>query len=193
MISIKDFAIEKGVSYEAVRKQVARYADELNGHISKVSRTQYLDDYAVEFLNEKRRNNPVVVLQESRNDEIQRLYDENRMLLIKITELQERLIHEKDQMRELQAEKIVFIESKEKLAEQEKENMRLEQELNETRRSLEAEKDMARRYESWFKEKTDQLNALAKIYLDEKNRKLTAWERITGKKADKGTEGNGQL
>ena len=54
MISIKDYAKNKGVSYEAVRKQVNRYKDELDGHIHKQNRTQYLDDEAVTFLDSKR-------------------------------------------------------------------------------------------------------------------------------------------
>ena len=39
MISLKDYAKNKGVSYEAVRKQVSRYREELEGHIQKVNRT----------------------------------------------------------------------------------------------------------------------------------------------------------
>ena len=54
MVSLKEYAKNKGVSYEAVRKQVNRYKDELKGHISKVNRTQYLDEEAVAFLDSKR-------------------------------------------------------------------------------------------------------------------------------------------
>ena len=42
MISLKDYAKNKNVSYEAVRKQVNRYKTELEGHIHKVNRTQYM-------------------------------------------------------------------------------------------------------------------------------------------------------
>ena len=44
MITIRDYAKENNVSYEAIRKQIKRYEDELNGHIIKQNRTQFLDD-----------------------------------------------------------------------------------------------------------------------------------------------------
>ena len=50
MISIKDYAKQKNVSYEAVRKQLVRYKDELQSHITTKNRMRFLDDYAVNFL-----------------------------------------------------------------------------------------------------------------------------------------------
>lgn len=44
MVSIRDYAKMNNVSYEAIRQQVKRYEDELNGHIIKQNRTQFLDD-----------------------------------------------------------------------------------------------------------------------------------------------------
>ena len=44
MISIRDYAKKNNVSYEAIRKQVKRYENELRGHIIKKSRTQFLDN-----------------------------------------------------------------------------------------------------------------------------------------------------
>lgn len=61
MISIKDYARDSGVSYEAVRKQIKRYSEALDGHVRTEGRTQYLDDVAVAFLNEHRSKNPLVV------------------------------------------------------------------------------------------------------------------------------------
>lgn len=61
MISIKDYASDSGVSYEAVRKQIKRYREELDGHVRTEGRVQYLDDVAVAFLNEHRSKNPLVV------------------------------------------------------------------------------------------------------------------------------------
>ncbi len=110
MISLKDYAREKGVSYEAVRKQVTRYKDELEGHITKENRTQYLDDAAVEFLNHKRATNPVILMEASRDDEVQRLTDENKALLLKVAELQDALLREKDAVKPLQEDKISLLE-----------------------------------------------------------------------------------
>ena len=112
MISLKDYAREKGVSYEAVRKQVTRYKDELEGHITKENRTQYLDDAAVEFLNHKRATNSVILMEASRDDEVQRLTDENKALLLKVAELQDALLREKDAVKLLQEDKIALLEDK---------------------------------------------------------------------------------
>lgn len=112
MVSMREYAAQKGVSYEAVRKQVNRYKKELEGHITKVSRTQYLDDEAVAFLDEKRQENPVILLQADKDEEIQRLHDENKALLLKVAELQDALLKEKDTVKELQTEKIALLEAK---------------------------------------------------------------------------------
>ena len=76
MVSIKDYAKEHGVSYEAVRSQVARYMDRevdgfrLSDHISKVGRTQYIDDEGIAFLDERRSRSPIVIQQEERDEDM---------------------------------------------------------------------------------------------------------------------------
>lgn len=84
MISLKDYAKQNNVTYEAVRKQVARYKEQLDDHIIQDGRTQYLDDIAVAFLDERRKKNPVVVYQQSKDEAIDRLEKENKMLLAKL-------------------------------------------------------------------------------------------------------------
>lgn len=60
--TIREYANEKKITYEAVRLQVAKYRDSaLKDHIFTVGRTQLLDDYAVEFLDQHRRNAVMVV------------------------------------------------------------------------------------------------------------------------------------
>lgn len=110
MVSIKDYAKNKGCSYEAIRKSVNRYKKDLEGHITKVNRTQYLDDFAVEFLDKKRTTNPVIVEKYNRDEEIERLKMEKEILLVKVAELQEQLLKEKDQVKSLQSEKIELLE-----------------------------------------------------------------------------------
>lgn len=114
MITIKDYAKSYGVSYEAIRKQVNRYKNELDGHILKNGRTQYLDDEAVAFLDSKRAETPVVILGNDKDEEIQRLQNENKALLLKVAQLQEDLLREKDQVKLLQTEKIELLEAKSK-------------------------------------------------------------------------------
>ena len=70
MITMKDYADSKGISYEAVRRQVQRYSEELKGHITVQNRTQYLDEWAVDFLSERRRQSPIVVIKEDQSEEI---------------------------------------------------------------------------------------------------------------------------
>lgn len=113
MISLKEYAQNKGCSYEAVRKQVNRYKDEIEEHIVKVGRTQYLDDEAVAFLDEKRADNPIILMETGKDEELKRLEAENKALLIKIAELQEALLYEKDQVKALQEDKIKLLEQKE--------------------------------------------------------------------------------
>lgn len=104
MISIKDYAASHGVSYEAVRRQIARYSGrEMDGfrisdHIIKVNRTQYLDDEAIAFLDARRAQNPVVVQQEQRDETIERLRAE-------VDRLQKRLITAQDEYRVLLQDK----------------------------------------------------------------------------------------
>ena len=115
MISIKDYAAQHGISYEAARQQISRYSGrEVDGfriseHINKVGRTQYLDDDAVDFLNERRSRNPVIVQQEGQSETIERMR-------ARIDALQNRLIEAQDEYRillqykhaiEMQAQKLL--------------------------------------------------------------------------------------
>lgn len=109
MISIKDYAGQKNVSYEAIRKQIKRYKGELEGHIFKDGRTQLLDEVAVDFLDEKRQTNPVVIYETNREEELEQLKEENKTLLLKIANLQEELLREKDHVKKLQAEQIQLL------------------------------------------------------------------------------------
>ena len=120
MISLKDYAAEKGISYEAVRKQVNRYRSELDGHILKENRTQYLDDEAVAFLDEKRQGNPIVIMESSKDEEIQRLSNENKALLLKLTEVQDKLVRSQETISELQTEKLQLQQEKILLLEERK-------------------------------------------------------------------------
>lgn len=112
MLSLKDYANTKGVSYESVRKQVNRYKEELEGHINKVGRTQYLDDEAVEFLDSKRAEHPVVVVEMEKDEEIQRLNDENKTLLIKVAELQDKIVSLSEKLLVEKEERIALLEEK---------------------------------------------------------------------------------
>lgn len=63
LMSIRDFAETQHISYEAVRKQVIRFKQDLRGHIVVSDRKQLLDEYAVDFLASHRKENPITVVQ----------------------------------------------------------------------------------------------------------------------------------
>lgn len=92
VMSIKDYAKARNISYEAARQQVKRYADELDGHITRQNRTQYLDDYAVELLDDHRQQSPVVVINQDKNEELEKLRDENKALMQQVMLLQDKLL-----------------------------------------------------------------------------------------------------
>lgn len=119
-IALRDYASSKGISYEAVRKQVNRYKMELDGHIFKIGRTQHLDEFAVQFLDEKRQANPVIVYDSNKDEELRRLTDENKALLLRINELQDRLLASNDTIQLLQQEKIQLLEERNKAPEEQR-------------------------------------------------------------------------
>ena len=86
VISLKEYAKNRNVTYEAVRQQVVRYADELKEHLIKDGRQQFLDEEAVAFLDERRAKNPVVVQQVDKDAELEELRQARENLLLKVAE-----------------------------------------------------------------------------------------------------------
>lgn len=119
VISLKEYARIHSVSYEAVRRQVARYAKELEGHIIKDGRQQFLDEEAVAFLDERRQKNPVVIYQENKDEELERLRTECQQLLEELNGAKDRIIAQQDKLYELAAseQKILLLEATSKAAE----------------------------------------------------------------------------
>lgn len=83
VISLKDYAAQKNISYEAVRQQVVRYKDELAGHVIRDGRQQFLDEEAVAFLDAKRQKNPVAIIQQDKDEQIEALEGQVKQLLVK--------------------------------------------------------------------------------------------------------------
>ena len=114
LITLKQYAKDQKISYEAVRKQVTRYYDELSDHIIKQNRTQFLDPWAVEFLTKRRRESPVVMVTVDQEEEIKRLQEDNEALKAKLLAAQAELLKEKDRVIAIQAEVAKVIEDKAK-------------------------------------------------------------------------------
>lgn len=104
-ISLNDYARQKNISYEAVRKQVVRYANELEGHVFNEGRQRFLDEEAVAFLDAKRQKNPAAVVvpaqDEDKNREIRSLRNEKEALLNRLARVQDELLREKNKIQSL--------------------------------------------------------------------------------------------
>ena len=110
MITLRDYANNKCISYEAVRRQVKRYSSELGSHVIKKGKTRYLDDEAVAFLEEHRQDNAVSV--QNNIASLTKLQEENKMLLQKIASLQDMIILRDETIKQLQADKMQLLEDK---------------------------------------------------------------------------------
>lgn len=114
VITLRDYAKQNNISYEAVRKQVVRYADELGNHIIKDGRQQFLDEEAVAFLDAKRQKNPVAIIQMDKDEQIEALRNEKEALLIKLASVQDELLQEKNKVQALidkQKDQIALLEA----------------------------------------------------------------------------------
>lgn len=140
--SIKDYAKSRKITYEAARQQVKRYEKELQGHIRKQNRTQYLDDYAVELLDDHRQQSPVVIVNQDRDAELEQLRADKVALLQQVASLQNELIKARDN-EILAAKQTVLLEA----AQSDREA------LQERVKELEAERDEARQEAAkpWYK------------------------------------------
>lgn len=119
LITIKDYAKQKGVSYEAIRKQIKRYEEELKDHLQKQNRFLMLDDEAVKFLDARRAENPVIVYEQNKDEELEELRQQNKLLLVKMNQVQEQLgkvqqqlIGEMEKTKALTSEKVQYLEYK---------------------------------------------------------------------------------
>ena len=125
MVTLKQFADDQGISYEAVRRQVVRYADDLRGHVVRKQHTQYLDDEAVAFLKERRRASPLVLQTIDQSEEIAALRAELEQTRQKLMQAQEaivqhqaKIIELQDETRQMLTERVRYAELQDKTAEQ---------------------------------------------------------------------------
>ena len=140
MVSIRDYAKMNNVSYEAIRQQVKRYEDELNGHIIKQNRTQFLDDVAVDILDQHRKENPVVIINKDTDSRLKQLEDENKNLLIKVAQQADKISQlNEDLKNKIEQMTSLMLENKEKtsLLEQKKDQA---EEINQLKEQLDQEK-----------------------------------------------------
>lgn len=84
MLSIKDYADKKGISTQAVYKQLKIHKEQLEGHIITESGKRLLDDFAVDYLDKRTQENPVYVMDQQMKAENERLKAREIELLAKL-------------------------------------------------------------------------------------------------------------
>ena len=92
LVTLREYAKQQGVTYEAIRRQTHKYAEELAGHIIIKDRIKYLDETAQAFLLERRKASPIVLATMNQDEEIQQLQEQVKVLQGKLFEQQERII-----------------------------------------------------------------------------------------------------
>lgn len=155
LLTIRQFAEQEMVSYEAVRRQLERYKDDLQGHIIRKGNTRFLDETAVNFLSEKRKDNPIIESKRNYQGEIEQLQEQVENLKIKLLEAQQKIIN----LHELETENAknkLLLELKNEQIEQDRQRMQerndsLIGELTEVKVQLQAAQAEADSFErSWF-------------------------------------------
>lgn len=112
MVTLREYANMHHISYEAVRSQVARYKEDLEGHLTIQNRVTLLDDWAVDFLNQRRQVNPVAAYNADRTAQIDELKTQIEFLKSKILNLQEQRGEAMQKVMELQEQANRFLEEK---------------------------------------------------------------------------------
>lgn len=102
MISIKDYATSKGVTPQSIYQHIKRYSSELDSHVIKENGVKKLDDFAVNFLDKKIEGDSIVIIDTQKDEEIKKLQEENKFLLLKLTTIQEKALMQSDKIIELQ-------------------------------------------------------------------------------------------
>ena len=178
MLSIKDYARDNGVTYEAVRQQVKRYQKELEGHIHQEGRTQYLDDVAVAILNEHRSRNPIVLYNAEASDRANELerqlreqQQENKDLLTELKDAYKEIAGMKGLQGRLEEAESTRLSLEGKVADQAQELVLAHQDIQAA-----ADREQAAIQHS------RELEARVEALEAEQARPLTIMERLTGRR-----------
>ena len=178
MITIKDYAMQNGISHQAVYQMLGTHKEELDPHIVKQGRTRFLTDKAVEILEQYRQQATIVIDRQDQTERIKELEQERDNLLIKTADLGVRLAD----LADWKAEKAVEIAS----AEQQKLLLTTAQaDLKKAETELQEAKEVIGNAKKLLDSKDEECTNLRK-QLEElqqaQERRLTWKERITGRK-----------
>lgn len=99
-VTIKEWAKSQAMSEQAARRKVSTYQrkdEEFASHVTVVGKTRMLDEWAVNFLNERRQGNDIIYIEQTKNARIEKLKQENEQLRRRNTELLEEVNALKDE------------------------------------------------------------------------------------------------
>lgn len=157
MKKIRAFAAECNCSPQNIYLHLKTYKEELDGHVFQAGRGKVLDDYACEFI--RSIMNPKEVVADT---ELQQQLLKAQAVIMELTKERDDLLTNKALIEsELRASEVQLLSSR-RAEEQKNKDLQIEKEKN---AALEIE-----------------LEARDKALEEEKNRKLTIKERLTGKK-----------
>lgn len=85
-LTVKQYAESKGVTPQVIYKYLKKYDKELKKFTYKEGGVLRLKEYAMDFLNQYIRDNAIVVIDRTKDEEIKRLLEENNKLKDKLLE-----------------------------------------------------------------------------------------------------------
>lgn len=101
--TIREYAEQEGITYEAARQRIARAGAEITPHIVTRGKTKYLTDEAQELLNNYAYKVPLVRVADDRQALIDKLRADAEARTAKIIELQDRLLAVAEKAAKLEA------------------------------------------------------------------------------------------
>ena len=137
MTTIKALAQEQHCTYQAIWKLVTKYEKDLGNHVVKKGRDRFLDEYAVNYILEKRKDHPMVALNVDQSAIIESQKQEIEELKIRISALQNEIIQDKNRISVLIEEKQDLLETKIRNEYLLEDNARLKEDSEKLREDLE--------------------------------------------------------
>lgn len=162
LMTLKQFADDQGISYEAVRRAVKRHGDKLTGHIIENDGVRYLDEEAVKILRERRRESPIVVQTMDQGEEIRELTAQIESLRSQLMQAQNELLSSKDRIIALQDELKAGIEDRAKYQLLLTDNEEQKRKLRDAEADLDQEKEMRQYLQRKNEEQGKQIEELRK-------------------------------
>lgn len=182
MISISQYAESRGISGTAVRRQIARYSEELEGHVVVSGRRRMLDDEAVEFLDQHRQPRTMVIDGElTLADQVEVLQEQMKRLqetsmMEEIEFLRKELAESRNRVNQLQAGMIEMMKLKDENLKLIADNQKKEVALTEKSEALERKEAEITEKDAVIHAKDEKLNEMD-IALHEVKDKLQQAEK----------------